>query len=109
MGGISTEAGGDVTITAGGNVTSYLPGSSDTCDDGTGAFGAKKGDVTIVAGGNVTGHYVLANGTGAIYAGVNMLNGIPWMPMATPSRTAKVMFWHPVRRAAPGRRITYWR
>jgi hypothetical protein len=81
VGGMSTEAGGNVTLTAGGNVTSFLPGSGDTSDAGTGAFGPQPGnvanDVTIVAGGNVTGHYVEANGTGAIYAGVKMVNGIP--------------------------------
>ena len=33
--------------------------------------------MTIVAGGNVTGNYLVANGTGAIYAGVKMVNGIP--------------------------------
>ena len=36
------------------------------------------GDVTIVAGGNVTGHYLVANGTGSIFAGVQMdANGNP--------------------------------
>lgn len=81
VGGISTEAGGNVTITAGKDVTSYLPqGNSATTiggDAGSGAFGSQLGNVTIVAGGNVTGHYVEANGTGAIYAGVKMVNGIP--------------------------------
>src|SRR5215470_10987826 len=42
VGGISTAAGGDVTITAGGNVTSYLPLQSDYAnavkDGGIGAF-----------------------------------------------------------------------
>ena len=77
-GGLSTEAGGDVTLIAGGNVTSYLPGGSDTSDAGTGAFGPQAGNVTIVAGGNVTGHFVEANGTGKIYAGVEMdANGNP--------------------------------
>ncbi len=37
---------------------------------GSGAFGAAAGNVTIVAGGNVSGHYVVANGTGKIFAGV---------------------------------------
>ena len=76
-GGLSTEAGGDVTLIAGGNVTSYLPGGSDTSDAGAGAFGPQAGSVTIVAGGNVTGHFVEANGTGAIYAGAKMVNGVP--------------------------------
>lgn len=80
LGGISTAAGGDVTITAGGNVTSYLPvhtpGQSDDAyaehDGGAGAFGAQPGNVTIRAGGNVCGHYVLANGVGAITADRNV-------------------------------------
>ena len=73
LGGISTAAGGNVTITAGGNVISYLP-TQDEYDNnnsvfcgGTGAFGG--GNVTIKAGGNVSGNYVLANGTGSITAG----------------------------------------
>jgi filamentous hemagglutinin family protein len=72
VGGISTYAGGDVTITAGGNVTSFLPVqnnyNSAQYDGGTGAFGSQPGNVTINAGGNVSGHYVLANGVGTITA-----------------------------------------
>ena len=92
LGGISTEAGGDVTLIAGGNVTSVLPGNgvyyydgnpetpgngNDYQTAGSGAYGSQPGNVTIVAGGNVTGNYLVANGTGAIYAGVKMVNGIP--------------------------------
>jgi filamentous hemagglutinin family protein len=70
LGGISTAAGGNVNITAGGNVVSYLySGSVATTlesDAGTGAFGPEPGNVTITAGGNVYGHYVLANGVGTI-------------------------------------------
>jgi filamentous hemagglutinin family protein len=68
VGGISTAAGGNVTINAGGDVTSYNP-SGSTGDAGTGAFGSQPGNVTITAGGNVYGHYVLANGVGTITAG----------------------------------------
>ncbi|HEY1786641.1 MAG TPA: hypothetical protein VGJ73_00730, partial [Verrucomicrobiae bacterium] len=71
LGGISTAAGGNVTITAGGNVVSYTPTSSDPSigsDPGTGAFGAAPGNVTITAGDSVYGHYVLANGVGAVTA-----------------------------------------
>jgi hypothetical protein len=69
LGGISTAAGGNVSITAGGDVTSYLPsGSQATADAGTGAFGSEAGNVTITAGGNVYGHYVVANGIGTITA-----------------------------------------
>ena len=60
LGGISTAAGGNVTISAGGNVISFLPTGSDTGDAGTGAFGPEPGNVNITAGGSVYGHYVLA-------------------------------------------------
>ncbi len=73
LGGISTGAGGNVSISAGGDVISYLPVQSDYAhaiyDGGTGAFGSPPGNVTIQAGGNVYGHYVLANGVGNITAG----------------------------------------
>lgn len=74
LGGISTAAGGNVTITAGGDVTSFIANNSSSSlvaggDGGTGAFGANPGNVTITAGGNVYGHYVVANGVGTITAG----------------------------------------
>ena len=70
LGGISTRDGGDVTLWAGQNITSFLPvaGGVQT-DAGSGAFGAKPGNVTVVAGQDVSGHYVLRNGTGAIRVG----------------------------------------
>ena len=74
LGGISTASGGNVSISAGGDVVSYLPsngsGSEAAGDGGTGAFG-QPGDVTITAGGSVFGHYVLADGVGKITAGLN--------------------------------------
>jgi filamentous hemagglutinin family protein len=77
LGGISTAAGGNVTIHAGGDVISYTPTQSDydnheinsRNDAGTGAFGPQPGNVTITAGGDIFGHYVLANGVGQIVAG----------------------------------------
>jgi hypothetical protein len=74
LGSMSTAAGGSVSLTAGGNVSSVLPGSGTVTDGtaGSGAYGSQAGNVTIVAGGNVTGHYLVANGTGSIYAGVIM-------------------------------------
>ena len=73
VGGISTAAGGDVNITAGGNVTSYLPTQNQyndaAHDAGTGAFGSQPGNVNITAGGSISGHYVLANGIGTVNAG----------------------------------------
>lgn len=75
-GGISTMAGGNVSIIAAGNVTSFMPSGNDASsiggDAGSGAFGSQAGDVTVVAGGNVSGHFVEANGTGKIYAGVKL-------------------------------------
>ncbi len=84
LGGISTAAGGDVALVAGGNVSSFLPGPSGAVASytaGVGAYGqlaGEAGNVTVVAGGNVTGQYVIANGSGNISAGVKMdANGNP--------------------------------
>lgn len=76
LGGISTAAGGDVNLTAGGNVISYLPppvlGSGTIGDGGSGAFGPQAGNVTVKAGGSILGHYVVADGIGSLTAGVNV-------------------------------------
>ena len=82
LGGISTAAGGNVNLTAGGNITSYLPagatGQAQTETAGAGAYGPAAGNVTVIASGDVVGNYVVANGTGKIYAGVQMdANGNP--------------------------------
>ncbi len=70
LGGISTGNGGDVNLTAGLDVISYLPIAGGTqTDAGSGAFGAAPGDVTITAGRDVSGHYVVRNGIGTITAG----------------------------------------
>jgi hypothetical protein len=72
LGGISTAAGGNVTIAAGGDVKSVVPSgnaNSVSPDAGTGTFGSKPGDLTITAGGSVYGHYVVADGAGKITAG----------------------------------------
>jgi hypothetical protein len=73
LGGISTADGGDVNITAGLDIISYLPaGNSAAADAGSGAFGiGVPGNVTLTAGRNVVGHFVVADGTGTINAGVN--------------------------------------
>lgn len=72
LGGISTAAGGHVTLEAGQDVISLLPlaGGLQT-DAGSGAFGRQPGDVTIRAGRDVQGHFVVRNGTGRIEAGRN--------------------------------------
>lgn len=86
LGGISTAAGGNVTITAGGDVISYLPLATDYLDarfdGGTGAFGPEAGNVTITAGGSVYGNYVLANGVGAVTAGQNAGAPVSDLPSA---------------------------
>lgn len=80
LGGISTAAGGNVSIDAGGNVYSYVPSGTAASDGGTGAFGTEAGNVTITAAGSIYGHYVLANGVGSITAGqdVGAANGNPF-------------------------------
>jgi hypothetical protein len=71
LSGISTAAGGDVSIMAGQDIASQLPAGNTATDAGSGAFGPTPGDVTLIAGGNITGHYVVRNGTGIINAGQN--------------------------------------
>jgi filamentous hemagglutinin family protein len=71
LGGISTGAGGDVNLTAGLDITSFLPTGTSSTDGGSGAFGAQAGNVNLTAGGNVAGHFVVRNGTGIINAGVD--------------------------------------
>jgi filamentous hemagglutinin family protein len=71
LGGISTAAGGDVTLIAGNNVVSVptVPSSSQW-PGASGTYGA--GNVTIIAGNQITGNYTLANGTGTMLAGVQV-------------------------------------
>jgi filamentous hemagglutinin family protein len=82
LSGISTAAGGDVNITAGGNVISFSTTTVPTGtassqigldpDPGTGAFGYQPGNVTINAGGSVSGNFMEMNGAGIINAGGNI-------------------------------------
>ena len=72
LGGISTAAGGNVTINAGGDVISSPTTTVAAGDPGTGAFGPEAGNVTINAGGNVYGNYIVMNGVGTINAGQNI-------------------------------------
>lgn len=72
LGGISTAKGGDVTISAGQDIISYLPLAGGTqTDGGSGAFGAEPGNVSLTAGRDISGHYVVRNGKGSIQAGRN--------------------------------------
>jgi filamentous hemagglutinin family protein len=68
LGGISTKAGGDVTLIAGNNVVSVPAVPTSQWPGASGAYGA--GDVTIIAGNQIAGNYNLANGTGTMLAGV---------------------------------------
>ncbi len=93
VGGISTTAGGDVSLTAGGDVMSLRPvrggyfyddtfysfaDNPQVVTAGCGTYGRQVGNFTIVAGGNVTGNFLVANGVGSIFAGVQMdANGDP--------------------------------
>jgi filamentous hemagglutinin family protein len=72
LGGISTAAGGNVTINAGANVISFPTTTVAAGDPGIGAFGPELGNVTINAGGSVYGNFVEGNGTGTINAGQNI-------------------------------------
>ncbi len=71
VGGISTVAGGNVSIEAGNNVIS-IPNatakSSGIIPGATGAYGA--GDVTVIAGNEIVGNFLVSNGTGLLESGV---------------------------------------
>lgn len=87
-GGISTAAGGDVDITAGGDVVSYLPtagGSLASFTAGTGAYGPEAGNVTITAGNSVYGNYVEANGVGSITAQTGNVGSLIPPPKTDPN------------------------
>jgi filamentous hemagglutinin family protein len=72
LGGISTAAGGRVSLVAGQDIVSYLPlAGGQQSDAGSGAFGAEAGDVTVKAGRDVQGHFVVRNGLGVVEAGRN--------------------------------------
>jgi filamentous hemagglutinin family protein len=72
LGGISTAAGGDVTLIAGNNIVSVPTVPTSQWPGASGAYGA--GDVTIIAGNQITGNYTLANGVGTMLAGVQVLS-----------------------------------
>ncbi len=64
IGGISTIAGGNIIINAGGDISSYGP-TSGTYGLGMGA------NVSLTAGGSVFGRFQVADGLGQINAGLN--------------------------------------
>jgi len=68
LGGISTAAGGNVTLIAGDNIDSTPTVPSRQAPGASGAYGA--GDVTVIAGNQITGNYTVTDGTGTMLAGV---------------------------------------
>lgn len=99
LGGFSTAAGGNVTLTAAKDITSYLPTSDDVAngnlDGGTGSFGFAdndgnpvRGNVNVTStGGSVYGHFVIADGTGTITARNGVAGERKNQPLALTTRT----------------------
>ena len=73
LGGISTMAGGNVTLDAVNG--SINPSTRLTTFGVSGAFGS--GDVTLIAGNQIFGTFNVADGTGTMLAGVSMANNQP--------------------------------
>jgi filamentous hemagglutinin family protein len=66
LGGISTGAGGDVTLIAGQDIISFPAATVSTGDPGSGAFATDKpGIVSVTAGRDVTGHFVAGDSVDA--------------------------------------------
>ncbi|HVU26215.1 MAG TPA: filamentous hemagglutinin N-terminal domain-containing protein [Verrucomicrobiae bacterium] len=92
LGGISTGAGGDVTLLAGNNITSTPTVPARQAPGASGAYGS--GDVTVIAGNQITGNFNLANGTGTMLAGVTISSAqvnILQNPTANPSATSATL------------------
>ena len=68
LGGISTAAGGNVTLIAGNNIDSTPTVPSQQAPGASGAYGF--GDVTVIAGNQITGNYLVTAGSGRMLAGV---------------------------------------
>lgn len=75
VGGISTVAGGNVTLAAGAEVISIPTVPLHTAPGASGAYGQEAGNVTIIAGQEILGNYLMRNGTGVLEAGVEVQNG----------------------------------
>ena len=92
LGGISTKAGGNVTLIAGNNIDSTPKVPSGQWPGASGAYGS--GDVTIIAGNQINGNYLVANGTGIMLAGVQVSAaqaGVLQNPGASPSAYAATL------------------
>ncbi len=70
LGGISTAAGGDVTLIAGNNIISTPTVPTRQAPGASGTYGS--GDVNLIAGNQITGNYTLADGTGTVLAGIQV-------------------------------------
>jgi hypothetical protein len=70
LGGISTAAGGNVTLIAGNNIDSTPTVPRAQAPGASGTYGS--GNVTIIAGNQITGNYNLADGVGTMIAGVQV-------------------------------------
>ena len=92
LGGISTAAGGNVTLIAGNNIDSTPIIPSRQAPGASGTYGA--GDVTVIAGNQITGNYTLASGTGTMLAGVPVSGAqaaVLQNPAANPSAYATTL------------------
>ncbi|HWY31601.1 MAG TPA: filamentous hemagglutinin N-terminal domain-containing protein [Candidatus Acidoferrum sp.] len=92
LGGISTAAGGNVTLIAGDDIDSTPIVPSRQAPGASGAYGS--GNVTVIAGNQITGNYTLANGVGTMLAGVGATSGqaaILQNPGADPSAYAPTL------------------
>jgi filamentous hemagglutinin family protein len=78
LGGISTAAGGDVTLIAGNNITSIPTVPANQTPGASGAYGSQPGNVTLIAGNQILGNFTLANGVGTLLAGAQVGDsGVP--------------------------------
>lgn len=73
VGGIATADGGNVSLVAGDNVISTPNVQAGQAPGASGAYGSNPGNVFISAGNAVLGNYIVANGVGTIYAGMQLL------------------------------------
>jgi len=92
LGGISTAAGGNVTLIAGNNIDSTPLVPSRQAPGASGAYGA--GDMTVIAGNQITGNYTVTDGTGTMLAGMPVSSAqaaILQNPSADPSAYATTL------------------
>ena len=75
LGGIATAAGGNVTLQAGNDIISTPTVPAGQIPGASGAYGSQPGNVTLSAGNQILGNFNVANGVGAILAGVQVQNG----------------------------------